>query len=184
MLKSNSLKLWFWCDLFDLFSGLPEDKTAALELFQQALENGNPGAKEEICRLNSLLLNRKLGEMCGISLGFSFSLDMNSMKLIIPLHFISLKKDSQTMLWHLNARVNSRQRWKQTRFRVCFHLWCELTSTMNVTEWQVSWNSWNVPFEVMSDDVTIPHQLSPPFQERRRHIAWAIKCISTWGPRA
>ena len=37
--------------------------------------------------------------------------------------------------------VNSHQRWKQTRFRVCFHLWCELTSTMNVTEWQVSWNS-------------------------------------------
>ena len=23
--------------------------------------------------------------------------------------------------------VNSHQRWKQTRFRVCFHLWCELT---------------------------------------------------------
>ena len=37
--------------------------------------------------------------------------------------------------------VNSHQRWKQTRFRVCFHLWYELTSTMNVTEWQVSWNS-------------------------------------------
>ena len=45
------------------------------------------------------------------------------------------------MLWHHNARVNSHQRWKQTRNRVCFHLWCELTSTMNVTEWQVSWNS-------------------------------------------
>ena len=41
-----------------------------------------------------------------------------------------------------NARVNSHQRWKQTRFRVCFHLWCELTTTMSVTEWQVSWNSW------------------------------------------
>ena len=51
-------------------------------------------------------------------------------------------KRLQTMLWHLNARVNSHQKWKQTRFRVCFHLWCELTSTMNVTEWQVSWNSW------------------------------------------
>ena len=38
--------------------------------------------------------------------------------------------------------VNSHQRWKQTRFRVCFHLWCELTTTMNITEWQVSWNSW------------------------------------------
>ena len=37
--------------------------------------------------------------------------------------------------------VNSHQRWKQPRNRVCFHLWCELTSTMNVTEWQVSWNS-------------------------------------------
>ena len=46
------------------------------------------------------------------------------------------------MLWHHNARVNSHQRWNQTRFRVCFHLWCELTSTMNVTEWQVTWNSW------------------------------------------
>ena len=49
------------------------------------------------------------------------------------------------MLWHLKARVNSHQRWKQTRFRVCFHLWCELTntmtSTMNVTEWQISWSS-------------------------------------------
>ena len=47
----------------------------------------------------------------------------------------------QMMLWHLNAQVNSHQRWKQTRFRICFHLWCELTNTMNVTEWQVSWYS-------------------------------------------
>ena len=51
------------------------------------------------------------------------------------------EKRLQTMLWHHNARVNSHQRWKQTRFRICFRLWCELTSTMNVTEWQVSWNS-------------------------------------------
>ena len=54
------------------------------------------------------------------------------------------KKRLQTMLWHHSARVNSHQRWKQTWFRVCFHLWCELTSTMNVTEWQASWNSWDV----------------------------------------
>ena len=51
------------------------------------------------------------------------------------------EKRLQKMLWHLNARVNSHQRWKQTWFRVCFHLWCELTSTMNVTEWHVSWNT-------------------------------------------
>ena len=50
----------------------------------------------------------------------------------------------QTMLWHHDARVNSHRRWKQTRFRVCFHLWCELTSATNVTDWQVSWNSWYV----------------------------------------
>ena len=51
--------------------------------------------------------------------------------------------------------VNSHQRWKQTRNRVCFHLWCELTLALwchsivwspffmkwDVTEWQVSWNS-------------------------------------------
>ena len=29
-------------------------------------------------------------------------------------------------------------------FRVCFRLWCEFTSTRNVTEWQVSWNSWYI----------------------------------------
>ena len=48
------------------------------------------------------------------------------------------------MLRHHNTRVNSHQRWKQTLFRVCFHLCCELTTTMNVTEWQASWNSWSV----------------------------------------
>ena len=42
--------------------------------------------------------------------------------------------------------VNSHQRWKQTRNRVCFHVWRELTSTMNVTEWPVSWNSWEKLF--------------------------------------
>ena len=52
------------------------------------------------------------------------------------------QKRLQTMLWRNKARVNPHQRWKQTRFCICFHLWCELTSTMNVTEWQVSWNSW------------------------------------------
>ena len=36
-------------------------------------------------------------------------------------------KRCQTMLWCHNARVNSHQRWKQTRNRVCFHLWCKLT---------------------------------------------------------
>ena len=54
------------------------------------------------------------------------------------------EKRLQTMLWHHNAWVNSHQRWKQTRFRVCFHLWCELTIFgVNVREWQVSWNSYN-----------------------------------------
>ena len=52
----------------------------------------------------------------------------NSMKLVISL-ILFHDKILQTMLWHHNARVNSHQRWKQKRFRVCFHLWCELTST-------------------------------------------------------
>ena len=58
--------------------------------------------------------------------------------------FYFMKKRFQTMQWHHNAWVNSHQRWKQTRFRVCFHLWCELTSTMNATELQVSRTSWGV----------------------------------------
>ena len=73
----------------------------------------------------------------------SFLQDMNSMKLVLPSRFISWRKRRrlQTMLWHHKAWVNSHQRWKQTRFRICFHLWYESTTKMNVTEWQVSWNS-------------------------------------------
>ena len=41
--------------------------------------------------------------------------------------FYFMTKRLPMMLWYLNARVNSHQRWKQTRFRVCFHLWCKLT---------------------------------------------------------
>ena len=68
-----------------------------------------------------------------------------------------------TMLWERNARVNSHQRWKQTRFRVCFHLWCELTSTMNVMEWEVSWNSCIVNNGFVGMCCTIP--LSLLFQQ-------------------
>ena len=62
----------------------------------------------------------------------------------LTLYFMKKKipNDAVTPQRHLN----SHQRWKQTRFRVCFHLWCELTSTMNVTAWHVSWNSFMEPY--------------------------------------
>ena len=59
---------------------------------------------------------------------------MNSMKFRFILF---LKNTLQTILWRHNAKVNSHQRWKQTRIRVCFHLWCELTRTMNMMELQL-----------------------------------------------
>ena len=62
---------------------------------------------------------------------------MNSMKLVIPLHFISWKKTR-------NDAVTPQ------RFRICFHLWCELTSTINVTELGVSWNSWYTHFNCIN----------------------------------
>ena len=48
--------------------------------------------------------------------------------------------------------VNSHQRWKQTRFCISFHLWFELTSTLNLMEWQVSWNSLRALSEPVSLD--------------------------------
>ena len=75
--------------------------------------------------------------------------------------FLINKKRLQTMLWHHYVRVNSHQRWKQTRFRVCFHLWCELTITMNVTEWQISWNSWKSYFGRKILDLKI---FAPPLE--------------------
>ena len=84
------------------------------------------------------------------------------------------------MLWHHNARVNSHQRWKQTRFRVCLHLWCELTSTINITEWQVSWNSWAhnwINDHNLSDNsVKYVQNLSQPeiylINTKTRELAW------------
>ena len=65
-------------------------------------------------------------------------------KLVLPSHFISWKSPFliltgsgfyQIWLWRLTevnsqpialiVLVNSHQRWKQTRNRVCFHLWCD-----------------------------------------------------------
>ena len=79
------------------------------------------------------------------------------------------------MLWYHNARVNSHQRWKQTRFRVCFHLWCELTRTTNVTEWQVSWNSYQ--------GLKRGSRARYLFREDRQTIVWdVISTIEMWSP--
>ena len=50
-----------------------------------------------------------------LNLPFGTCSFLNSLKLVIPLH---------SLYWSV---VNSHQRWKQTRNRVCFHLCCELT---------------------------------------------------------
>ena len=73
-----------------------------------------------------------------------FSFDMNSMKRVIPLHFTSCRKDFQqcckiTIPWPIYIKIKDRH-----RSAVYFQLWCELTSTMNVTEWHVSWNSYQI----------------------------------------
>ena len=75
------------------------------------------------------------------------------------------------MLWHHNARVNSHQRLKQMPFRVCFHLWCELTITMNVTEWHVSWNSW-LRFAISSLSLSVIRWLSGGYNQQ--------KCVRTF----
>ena len=82
---------------------------------------------------------------CDVTLG----LIMNSMKIVIPLHFISWKKDSKrccdtTIPESIHTKDESK-----LRFSVCFHLWCELTTTISVTEWQVSWNSCTTQYSVI-----------------------------------
>ena len=89
------------------------------------------------------------------------------------------EKRLQMMLWLHNTRVNSHQRWKQTRFRVCFHLWCELTSTMNVTEWQVSWNScvaWSQAQLLMLSLSNIANLTTAPLLRS----AFIINCNHAW----
>ena len=47
-------------------------------------------------------------------------------------HYLILAGSSFYQIWLGRlTRVNSHQTWKQTRNRVCFHLWCELTSAMS-----------------------------------------------------
>ena len=49
---------------------------------------------------------------------------------------------SQYGLSSFRQQFNTNVSWEQVirRFHVRFHLWCELTSTMHVTEWQ--WKTW------------------------------------------
>ena len=99
----------------------------------------NPGQLESTF-WKPLLFNTQSLSQTGFLKELKRQHHMNFTKLVVPLHFISWKKTPNNAVMH-HARVNSHQRWKQIRFHVCFHLLCELTSTMNVTEWQVSWNS-------------------------------------------
>ena len=66
---------------------------------------------------------------------------MNSMKPVIPLHFIFMIKDSKRCCDTTTPESIHTKDGKKTWFCISFHLWCELTSTTNVTGWQVSWNS-------------------------------------------
>ena len=83
------------------------------------------------CR-NRKLLEKKKGENSGFSQGIhEFHETCHSVTFIVL--------------------VNSHQRWKQTRNRVCFHLWCELTVALwcHSIVWSLfSWNKmlWNIKF--------------------------------------
>ena len=70
---------------------------------------------------------------------------MNSMKTCpsVTCYFMKISFSDTVRKWILKnmiragtdctqmVLVNSHQRWKQTRFRVCFHLWYELTNTIS-----------------------------------------------------
>ena len=80
--------------------------------------------------------------------------------------------------------VNSHQRWKQTRNRVCFHLWCELTLALwchsiiwslffmkyNVTEWWFSWNSWWANKPTLILDANLHYFFDP--SQKWRMLTW------------
>ena len=85
-----------------------------------------------------------------------------------------MKRRLQTILWHHNARVNSHQRWKQTRFHVCFHLWCELTNTIDVTEWQVSWN---LCISIPQKDLAVKSRYSIDYIHQAMWIAFSLKSM-------
>ena len=86
-------------------------------------------------RLNGasmFLVSQQLRDLAANS---NFTYNMNSMKLIIPL---KTPNDAVT----LQRRSQFTPKMKANVVQRLFHLWCELNSTMNVAEWQVSWNSW------------------------------------------
>ena len=90
----------------------------------------------------------------------------------LSVHYISFHvKILQTMLWHHSARAIHTKDESKLRFSVCFHLWCELTTTMNVTEWQVSWNSYKGAGSVLGQGGRIARKGHPRRRERIAAIA-------------
>ena len=98
------------------------------------------GTKYHFIATAKHILNDLYRPLCGLHNIFTYFHEFH--ETCHSVTFYIMIKRLQTMLWHQQRQSHSHQRRKQTWFCVCFHLWCELTSTMNVTEWQVSWNSW------------------------------------------
>ena len=71
-----------------------------------------------------------------------YILIMNSIKIDIPLYFISWKKDSKRCC-DTPTPEPIHQIWRQTWFSVCFHLWCELTLVLWCHSIVWSLFSWN-----------------------------------------
>ena len=66
------------------------------------------------------------------------------MKFVLPLYLILWKKTpNDTVTPQRQSQFTAKMK-ANTVPHLLSSFWCELTNTMNVTEWRVSWNSWNL----------------------------------------
>ena len=91
---------------------------------------------------NTLLTLGVLTWTIASQLGGSRHSHMNSMKLVIPLHFISLKKTQNDAVTPLcQSQFTPKMKANAVPRLLSSLVW--IHQSINVTEWQVSWNSWN-----------------------------------------
>ena len=100
-LSANSLRIYNWCTFFFLVSLAPARG------IQEIFSSGLPVKKKS--KKNIIHVGKGVNCTCC----FITHLEHEFHETCHSVTFIVL--------------VNSHQRWKQTRNRVCFHLWCELT---------------------------------------------------------
>ena len=141
--------LWF-CDMLWLLFGDKKTKKKSLKPNETYVLIGAASAEQHFrsnmliiqpCNISSppdgAIINKEVRTICTLTLVMKASFMITQLARNLSVHEFHETCHSVTFI----VLVNSHQRWKQMRNRVCFHLWCEFTLALWMDGWMREFNA-------------------------------------------